>query len=54
MKPGPIVYALVCGVTVFYVMMANAWGIVPFNSSMGRAGSGGSGGHTGTAGYFHK
>ena len=54
MKPSTIVYALVCGATVFYVMMANARGIVPFNSSMSRAASGSSGVHTGTAGFFHK
>jgi len=56
MKPGTIVYALVCGVTVLYVMMANARGFVPFNTSMsstGRSGSG-SGAHSGTAGFFHK
>ena len=54
MKPGTIVYALVCAVTVLYMMMANARGFVPFTSSMGRASSGGSGGHSGTAGFFHK
>ena len=55
MKPGTIVYALTCAATVLYVMMANAHGFVPFTSSMNRAGNGGSsGGHSGTAGFFHK
>lgn len=55
MKLGTLVYAMVCVVTVFYVMMANARGFVPFTASMSRTGNGGaSGGHSGTAGYFHK
>ena len=57
MKPGPVVYMLVCAFTVVYVYVANARGFVPFTSSATRAatsGSGGSGFHSGTAGYFHK
>jgi hypothetical protein len=60
MKPGPIVYMLMCAFTVVYVYMANARGYVPFTSSATRAdtngagGPGGAGFHSGTAGYFHK
>lgn len=54
MKPGPIVYMLMCAFTVVYVYMANARGYVPFTSSATRAGASGPGFHSGTAGYFHK
>ena len=54
MKLGPITYILVCAATVAYVVVANARGFVPFTSSLGRAGSGSSGVHSGTAGFFHK
>jgi hypothetical protein len=54
MKPGPIVYMLVCALTVVYVYVANARGFVPFTSAATRGGTGGSGFHSGTAGYFHK
>jgi hypothetical protein len=53
MKPGRLIYTLVCGITVLYVVIANARGFIPFNSTMGR-GSSGYGGHSGTAGFFHK
>ena len=54
MKPGSLVYMLVCAFTVVYVYAANARGFVPFTSSGTRTATSGSGGHTGTAGYFHK
>jgi hypothetical protein len=55
MKPGRLIYTLVCGITLLYVVVANARGFVPFTSSMGRGGSSsGYGGHSGTAGFFHK
>lgn len=57
MKPGSLVYMLVCALTVFYVYTANARGYVPFTASAARAGTsgpGGSGYHSGTAGFFHK
>lgn len=56
MKPGSLIYMLVCALTVFYVYTANARGFVPFTSTGTRAATSGSGGHhtTGTAGFFHK
>lgn len=58
MKPGRLVYAVVCVVSVLYVLIANLRGYVPFAStSAATAGSRSSGGHYyggGTAGHFHK
>lgn len=61
MKPGALIYAVVCGVAVLYVLIANMRGYVPFVSNAAASSRGGSGGGShyyggsgGTAGHFHK
>lgn len=63
MKPGSLIYAVVCGVAVLYVLIANMRGYVPFVSNAAASSRGGSGGSahyyggnggSGTAGHFHK
>jgi hypothetical protein len=56
MKPGTLIYAVACTVSVIYVLFANMHGYVPFSpAAAANRSSGGAGGHAGgTAGHFHK
>jgi hypothetical protein len=53
MRPGPLVYAVACGIAVLYVLAANIRGYVPFTTALGASSTGGPR-FTGTAGHFHK